>query len=172
MASLGQGVHLDDPRRVAFFPPPNPPVLNGGRSSGLEGREDSFETSAVGPAKVVLTARSNSSATDYFSRGGRWPGSERIGDVTVRFVMLDVPLDPMPDWSRKSSVPLCSSCGCHSVSSIERLCGWCVYIYIYIYMIYIYMIYIYIYMIYIYILIYLFIYLFMFIFIYIRRIYV
>ena len=34
----------------------------------------SFETSAVGPAKVVLTARSSFSATDYFSRGGRWWG--------------------------------------------------------------------------------------------------
>ena len=52
-------------------------------------------------------------------------GSERIGDIIVRFVMLDVPLDPMPECSRKSFVPLDSSCGCRSVSSIERACGWC-----------------------------------------------
>ena len=57
------------------FPHPTHPVL----SSGLEGREDSFETSAVGPAKVVLTARSSFSATDYFSRGGRWPGVSGSG---------------------------------------------------------------------------------------------
>ena len=36
-------------------------------------------------------------------------GCERFRVVTVRFVMLDVPLDPMPEWSRKSSAPLCSS---------------------------------------------------------------
>ena len=43
-------------------------IVGLGRSSGLDGREDSFETSAVGPAKVVLTAR-----------GGRWLGVSGSG---------------------------------------------------------------------------------------------
>ena len=49
-----------------------------------------------------------------------------FGVVTVRFVMLDVQLDPMPKWSRKDFCATQLFCGCRSVSSIERACGWCV----------------------------------------------
>ena len=67
VAILGRGDRLEGPRRICFVPP-NPPCVEGGRCSGLKGREDSFETSALGPVNGATSeepsgAKENSSSS-------------------------------------------------------------------------------------------------------------
>ena len=99
-----------------------------GEALVLEGREDSFETLAIGPAKGCTDCSFELfcyGTTSFEVVGGRvWSGS---GMLQFVHVMLDVPLDPMPEWSRKKfCATLLSLVGCRSVSSLERACGWCV----------------------------------------------
>ena len=82
-----------------------------GRCSGLEDREDSFETLAIGPVKAASAARSRISllTTYYFVRRSRWAGNA-VGAISFFFVrlMLYLPFNPMPEWSKRCSLPLCA----------------------------------------------------------------
>ena len=96
---FGRGDRLQRPGRICFVPP-SPPFVMKREVLGSSGSGNSFETSAVGPPVKVAAPTARSSISLLTTSLGGVDGWGRGSGLSLSFVcvMLDVPLDPMPEW--------------------------------------------------------------------------